>query len=300
MKALGNYILSGRFKSVAMISLLTILSLLFPPLSYIISGAPFGLVTLRKGGVEGLYLLLGLFLITSIFGNFSRIGFGLGATFAGSVWLPVWASSMVLRMTESQGLTVLAAGGIGILFILVLAFFNEELTEWWQNWSDTIIENYFTGDEGMQMREILEGVFPLLSGIVSAGIVISLITTVLLARAWQSAMFNPGGFRAEFHRLLLPRWMIFVTLLCLILSMAGMEDISWLARNILAVLVVLFVFQGIAGVHRIVHARRMSKNWLIVMYCFLLFIPQMAIFLACIGIVDVLNRGKKTMPNDGE
>jgi uncharacterized protein YybS (DUF2232 family) len=207
---------------------------------------------------------------------------------------------MVLRMTESQGLTVLAAGGIGILFILVLAFFNEELTEWWQNWSDTIIENYFTGDEGMQMREILEGVFPLLSGIVSAGIVISLITTVLLARAWQSAMFNPGGFRAEFHRLLLPRWMIFVTLLCLILSMAGMEDISWLARNILAVLVVLFVFQGIAGVHRIVHARRMSKNWLIVMYCFLLFIPQMAIFLACIGIVDVLNRGKKTMPNDGE
>jgi hypothetical protein len=60
------------------------------------------------------------------------------------------------------------------------------------------------------------------------------------------------------------------------------------------------VIQGIASVHRIVFIRALSKNWLILMYSFLMFLPQMALFLVCIGMVDALNRGKKSMPGDAD
>ena len=296
MKALGSYLLSGNFKSVAMVSLLTILSLLFPPLSYIISGTPVGLVTLRKGAGAGLHLLFGVFLVASLFGYFIKMGSGLGAAFAASVWLPVWISSIALRITGSHGLTLLVTGAIGILFILLMTLFNKEMSDWWQSWINIIIENNFSGAERMQIQEVMDGILPLISGIIGGGIVISLITTVLLARYWQSALFNPGGFREEFYRLLLPRWFTLLTFICLLISLQDMGGISWLCRNIFAILIVMLVFQGIASTHRAVFNRKLSRNWLFVMYFFLFILPQLSIFLAIFGMVDILKRGKKIKP----
>ena len=79
MKLLGQYLLAEKYKSVAMLSLLTVMSLLIPPLTYIISATPFALITLRKGGKYGLQVMIYTLLAISIFGYFSRIGFGLGA-----------------------------------------------------------------------------------------------------------------------------------------------------------------------------------------------------------------------------
>jgi hypothetical protein len=283
-----------------MISLITILSLLVPPLSYILSGAPLGLVTLRKGGKNSFRILIGTVIIITVFGYFSNIGFGMGAAFATSVWLPVWATSIVLRITESQGMAVLVAGGIGILFVLILAFFNEELTVLWQTWIHSLIEGNFSTPEVAQLEEVFDSILPFISGIVAAGIVLSLIVTVLLARRWQSTLYNPGGFRQEFQDLLLPGWLTFLTIACFTLSILNLEDLSRLASNFLAVMLVMHVIQGIASVHRIVFIRALSKNWLILMYSFLMFLPQMALFLVCIGMVDALNRGKKSMPGDAD
>lgn len=49
-----------------------------------------------------------------------------------------------------------------------------------------------------QIQVVLDTILPLISGIMAAGVVISLIISVLMARAWQSALFNPGGFWQEF------------------------------------------------------------------------------------------------------
>jgi hypothetical protein len=283
-----------------MISLITILSLLVLPLLYILSGAPLGLVTLRKGGTASFRVLIGTVLLITLFGYFTNIGIGMGVAIATSVWLPVWATSIVLRITESHGAAVLVAGGIGILCVVILAFFNEELSTLWQTSIHSLIENNFSTSEVAQLEEVFDSVLPFISGIVAAGLVISLIATVLLARRWQSTLFNPGGFRQEFQDLLLPRWLTFLTIACFLLSFLNLEDLSMLASNFLAVMLVMHVIQGIASVHRIVFIRTLSKNWLIIMYCFLLFLPQMALFLVCIGMADALNRGKKSMPRDAD
>ena len=97
------------------------------------------------------------------------MGAGLGAAFAASVWLPVWISSIALRITGSHGLTLLVTGAIGILFILLMTLFNKEMSDWWQSWINIIIENNFSGAEMMQIQEVMDGILPLISGIIGGG-----------------------------------------------------------------------------------------------------------------------------------
>ena len=300
MNALGHYLLAGSLQAVGIIGLLTILSLLLPPFSYLISGAPLGLVTLRKGPVPGLRVLAGTFLLLSLFGYFARMGVELGAAFALGVWLPVWACAAVLRLTESQSVTLMMTAVIGVLVVLGLSLYSEELAAWWESWVQAFLEQNLPPDEIPRMQQVLEETLPLVNGVIAAGVVISLFLTVIAARWWQARMFNPGGFRGEFHRILLPRWMTAVTFLLLVVSLLDPGGYREPVRNLLMVLVVVHVFQGVASVHRTVAGRGLSRNWLFAMYGLLVLLPQMAVFIACIGMADALRGGGKSPPSGGE
>jgi len=300
MKALGNYILGGKLQAAGIISLLTIMSLLVPPLSYILSGTPLSLITLRKGSHDGMQVLLGLVVLTSVFGYFTNLGFIVGAAFAVGVWLPVWLCSSVLRATESQGMAIMAVAGVGLMFVMFTSLFSDELIAWWQSWVNAFVEQNFSATEADQMQELFNVTLPLIHGIIASGIIISLVMTVLLARWWQSRLFNPGGFRDEFQQMLLPKWLTIVTFLCLLVSLVDSGNIAWLLRNILVVLIVVHMFQGISSVHRVVFNRKLSRGWLFAMYSFLIFLPQMALFVACIGMVDVWRRNRAALPPGGE
>jgi len=296
MKALGNYILGGKLQAAGIIGLFSILSLLVPPFSYLISGAPIGLITLRKGSGYGMQVLVGAMLLASTLGYFANLGFLFGVAFALGVWLPVWLCAGVLRVTESQGVTVLAAGAIGVLIVMVSSLFSNELISWWQGWIDAFLQQNFSATEVDQMQELFNVTLPLINGIVAAGVIISLVFTVLLARWWQSRLFNPGGFRQEFHQMLVPRWLAMLTFICLLISLIDGGNIVWLVRNMLVVLIVVHMIQGIAMIHRIVFRRKLSRGWLVTMYMFLVFLPQMAVFLACIGMADAWRQSRKSEP----
>ncbi len=299
MNALGHYILRGKMQAVAITSLLSIVSLLLPPFLYIISGVPVGLVTLRKGGEWGLHVLLGSLLLVSVFGFFINMGAVFGLVFTIGVWLPVWWCAVVLRLTESQGTFVLVAAGLGVAMVLSISLFIDDLTVHWQSWVSSFLESNFPPAEVARMQELFDATLPFFSGIIASGILISLIVTVLLARWWQARLFNPGGFRDEFYQLLLPRWLVLATFLCLLISVFDLGIQLSLIRNILLVLIVIMMFQGIASAHRTVSVRQMSRGWIVAMYGFLIILPQMALFLACIGMVDAWVRGRgKTPPSD--
>jgi len=299
MNALANYILRGKLQAVAVTSLFSVVSLLLPPFLYIISGMPVGLVTLRKGSGWGLYVLLGALLAVSVFGFFINTGMILGPVFALGIWLPVLLCSLVLRVTESQGAFLLAAAGIGVITVLSVGLVIDDLTVIWQSWVTAFLQENFPPSEIGPMQELFDATLPFFSGIIASGILISLVVTVLLARWWQAALFNPGGFREEFYRLLLPRWLVLVTFVCLLISVIDLGIQQALIRNILLVLIVIMMFQGIASAHRTVTQRRMSRGWIVAMYGFLIILPQMALFLACIGMVDAWVRGRIESPPPG-
>ncbi len=298
MNFLGRYLLSGKLQAIGVITLTTLLSLLVPPFTYLISGAPVGLITLRKGPAYSVQILTGSLVLTSVIGGFTNIGTTFGAIFALGIWSPVWLASMLLRATESQSVMLLCAAGIGVITIIGTYLFAEDLTVLWQSWLDMFLQQGIPAEETARLQQLFEAIKPLLNGVVAAGLVISLVLTVLFARWWQSRLYNPGGFGIEFQQLLLPRWAGLVTFSCLLLSAFESGDVQWQVRNLLIILIVIHVFQGVASVHRIVFTRKISSNWIIGMYVFLALMPQMAVIMACIGLVDVWVRHRKTVPTD--
>jgi hypothetical protein len=114
-----------------------------------------------------------------------------------------------------------------------------------------------------------------------------MMATMLVARWWQSGLFNPGGFRKEFHAFGLPKQLAFPTVVAIGLLFIVDSGFSAPMRDLLVVIVILYMFQGIASIHRIVLNRAMSRTWLVTMYCLLVLLPQlMVIFIAWIGMTD--------------
>jgi hypothetical protein len=105
---------------------------------------------------------------------------------------------------------------------------------------------------------------------------------LILARWWQALLYNPGGFRAEFHRLRLAPVLTLVLLgIGLLLSSLGSEYRLWAL-----VFAVPFVFAGFALIHGLAGQRQLSSNWIGIFYfCWLLFDPVKALVLV-LAVVD--------------
>ncbi len=290
--------LKGRLQAVGTVSLLAMSSLLLPPLAYIMSGVPISLITLRKGPAYGMQVIVGAALTTSLLAYFSNLGIATGPSFGLGIWSPIWLCSIVMRMAGSHSLTVLVAGIMGVIFVSIMRFFVVDMTVKWQMLLDEWVNNSLNIDGADQVQAVFDAALPLMNAIMASALVVSMVITVLLGRWWQSILFNPGGFRIEFYRLRLPRLLTMLVLVCLIFSMTDMEGIKLFSSDVLIICIFLFIFQGISSVHRIVFARKMSRSWLVAMYSFLVIIPQMALFLSCLGMADSWIGGSKTQSGD--
>lgn len=286
MRALGNYIMRGRLHAIGVVSVMTMLSLLFPPLTYVLSGAPVGLVSLRRGARIGMEVILGSMAVLALLSYPAGVDPLVAPAFAVSVWAPVWLCAVILRLTESQGLLVLAAGALGAVFVVLMHLMVADVTGWWKNWFETWVQNHMTPDAASRYQALFDSAMPMMNAMMASGLVISLILTVILARWWQAVLYNPGGFRTEFQRLRLPRYLAPATLAAAVLSLVDVGLDKGLFRDLLVVMVFLYLFQGLAAVHRTVAARGLSSGWLAGMYVLLLLLPQTAVLIACIGMAD--------------
>lgn len=291
MRTLGNYLLKTRIHSVLTMSALTALSVFVSPLSYFISGAPMGLVALRKGPVIGGQVALGSLLFIALIAMAMKIQAVIPAAFLFFVWLPVIICASVLRATQSQGLSVLWAGILGMVFTAYVHAILPHVREAWQAWFDVgkkIAAADLTAQQLEQLGEIVE---TYISTFMISGFVVSLITTLLLARWWQSVLFNPGGFRNEFHALRLPRSLVFPTLLGILLMLFTNNNAPLALRDVLIVALILYLYQGLATIHRYIHAKGRSRVWLIIMYVSFFLSPRVVLLIvagagitnACLG-----------------
>ena len=287
MEGLGNYLLKTRIHAILTVSALTILSVFISPLSYFISGAPMGLVALRKGYLTGLQVAAGCLLLVALVAMALSIRPGIPVAYTVSVWLPVILCAGILRKTHSQGLMVLGAGMTGLLFTAYIHFVEEDIRAWWREWFDSW-KQYATSDQAaQQLEQVYQFISPLLSAFIASGFVISLITTLLLARWWQSRLFNPGGFRKEFYSLRLPRVLVFPTLLGLVTLLLAPDNASTALRDGVILMLVLYLYQGLSVIHGFLYPRALSRFWLTGMYAAFFLLPHaILLFVSCAGIVN--------------
>ena len=300
MRAVGNYILHNRMQAITVLSLVTIIAMWLPQFAYPLSGVPVALVTLRRGGVPGMQVMLGSLLLTLLFTLLVQIKAPVTLIFALGIWLPVWFASMVLRTTSSQGMMVLSAGAIGILFLVVLQLALGDTSGLWKSWLDFWLEQSIPVNKQDEFRKLLESALPLMNAMLATSIVMSLVLTVLLGRWWQSRLFFPGEFRSEFQRLRIHHALSYPILVCVIALMVKDELQQTLLRDVLVIALFLYLFHGVAAVHRVVNSKGLSQAWLLAMYGLLiLLLPQMVVFLVCLGIIDAW-MGRKRSGADGK
>jgi hypothetical protein len=300
MRALGQYIMRGRLQAATVVGVLTVISWFLVPLSYLLSGVALGLVTLRRGLLIGLQVSAAAFLFVAGVAIIAGFGPALPAGFALGVWLPVLLCALVLRRTESQGALVLVAGGVGMGLVAAMRLSVPDIEQWWRGWLLSWLDGKVAPEAAVQYGKFVDQIAPLFNGAMGAGLATSLITALLVSRWWQSLLFKPGGFQAEFRRMALPRLlgMLVGVGVGLLFLLEGSAQV-WL-RDLLFVAMFMYLFQGIAAVHRTVAVRGLSLAWLVAMYGLLLLVPRMILFIACLGLADSWMGGGRTAPPRAE
>jgi uncharacterized membrane protein len=217
-----------------------------------------------------------------------------------TVWLPVLLCALTLRQTQSQEAMALAAAGIAAAFIVFMYATIGDVETWWRELLMEMLENGFPAASSEQFQQAIEIAPPLMNAVVASSIVLSLMITVLIARWWQSALFNPGGFSKEFQTFRLPKHLALPTIIGMGLMFLGNQTFGPVLRDILVVIVILYLFQGIASIHRTVNHRGLSRHWLLAMYSLLAFLPQiMIVFIAWIGMTDsMLNKRDRSVDDE--
>ena len=278
----------GRSSAALVAAAAAVLFWLFPPF-LIVSGAVVALVTLRRGPAEGA-LVVGL----AGLGAAGLTWLVLGVPWPMldvllACWLPLWLLALVLRATVSLSRTLQVAALLGLFGVASFYLMLGDPVIWWggilARWRHDLAA--LAPGQGTDqatltaLLDLLESWAPFLPGQAASAALLFVLLGLLLGRWWQALLFNPGGFRPEFHQLRLGRPL---ALLALVLFGAAMLSGWPLLTNLALVLGTLYTVQGIALVHAVAFERQLSPAWLLLFY--LLLLPFLSQLVMALGIAD--------------
>lgn len=286
MKFLASLAMRGRMPAIAVAVVLAVLSLLVLPLG-LLSAAVVALVALRHGAREGALVMIG--------GLLALAGLG-GLIFAKPValvlvglvmWLPVLVLGLLLRSSRSLALTLevgllLAAG-----LVLAQYLMGDPVAYWSQLMSEFLAQSLDPQVMGeAERQQLVAAMAPWMVGGVAAAWFLQQAMALFIARAWQAGLYNPGGFRAEFHGLRLGRWVL-VALPALLAAALLMQHTASLPAQLVLVLEAGLLLQGVALVHGLVGRLRAGIGWLIGFYGLLVVaFPHSVTLVTLVGYLD--------------
>jgi hypothetical protein len=288
MKGLATFVMRGPSQAVMATSVLAMFSLILPLLG-ILSAACVGLVTLRQGAKYGLGVSL---LATLACGLLIWISFGNPLPSLGFLivqWMPILLLGLFLRSSRSLDLTIQVGLVFGLLVIMGQYLFLGDPVSFWQNQLEPLLEQL--SQAGVLNRsdsnEVVLQMAKWMAGMLAAGVFLQLIFSLLMARWWQSLVYNPGGFRTEFHDLRLHRLLGVLGVPALVLMLVS-GDVPPLLGYLSVLLLAILFIQGLAVMHGILGMAGAGVIWLVGLYLMLVLVPPPAVtVLATLGLLDI-------------
>ncbi len=287
MDFLAAYIMRGRLQAMSVASSLALLSLMFPPVS-IVSSASIGLVTLRLGAPEGLYILGCSSLAAGLLGWLLVGDFQFALVYVLALWVPVWLISIVLRESRHLSLAVQIAVGLGVLALIACYWINPDIAELWKKlFAQIFVSTNFPPDAPLEdLKRFVNAFAYYMTGVVAMGSVFSLLAGLFLGRWLQSLLYNPGGFRAEYLSLRMPVSFALGTVLILALALAKIDTVSEAAWNIIILLSSLYGVVGTAVLHTLFAGTKLARFSVPMLYITMLLIPHSILLVAVVGLAD--------------
>lgn len=300
MQFLAAYIMKGRMQAILVASTLALLSLPFPPVS-IVSSATVALVTLRRGGREGLYILVCACLAAGLLSALLQIGYQFALLYGLVLWAPVWVVSIILREGRQLAIAIEIAVLLGMVGVIGFYLYQPQPVQFWREVLAVMIQPMLQAnpDAPVEMvKQSAETFAHFMTGAIAAGTVYGMLFGLFLARWWQAALFNPGGFREEYLGLRGHKALAIATVL--IAAVAGLAGgtLAELCWNLLVLLFVLYTFVGAAVLHASFAVMKGSRFMVPFLYVTLLIIPHIMALIAIIGLCDSwLDLRNKIKPN---
>lgn len=111
-------------------------------------------------------------------------------------------------------------------------------------------------------------------------VLLAAIACLALARSWQAGLYNPGGFREEFHALrLAPKELAILVVLGvagMVLGAQALAMLSWIP----------LLIAGIALVHGFIGIKGMNGLWLVAFYVLLITTWPTILIVLLLGLID--------------
>lgn len=296
VRALGRLVIAGPHLAVLVVALSTALSFLLPPVTSIlgfVAAAALGLNTLQQGARSGAIVLLASAGIVALLA-------GLVSGQQGSLaivvillvlWVPLWLASVVLRETRSMAMAILVLSLLGMLGVVALYVIAGDPVQWWPDFVRGQLEAAVAAQPELQdqfepISGLAERVAPVLAGSVAAGLVMNAVLFLALGRWWQAVVLEkPGAVRAEFYALRLNLVLSLVGVAIFALASLDLGVVSVLALQWALVIMVPFMFVGLAVAHATLNNLKAGFVWLVVVYIVAILAPQL---LVALGMLDPL------------
>lgn len=294
MLALARYTLSGPYKAAAVVCLLAVLAVFIPPmlgnslfavltgsLCMMLSCILVSLIILTQGSISGLKAIMVAVLGITVVGwtlvNAPSLGLWIGLV----QWLPIILLSQSLRSSKSLALTIMIGVGLGVVAIIAQQLLLGPLE------NDLVTQAFRSmGEAGQATPELAPATLELLRLLVLAMVAtvyLFIMVILFIARWLQASLAGSRGFGEEFRALTLGKSAAAVALIAVGLSFWLQQD--WLV-SIVFLLVIAFMFQGLAVVHCKLGPKRHGRMMLSVFYVLLLIIKQAIALIAVTGVID--------------
>ena len=273
MYFLAEYMMKGRMQAVLIATTFALLSLLFPPIT-VLSCCAVALVTLRKGVLEGLIVLLIAAMVGAVFSIFLVDNFLFVFGYGLLIWLPVWFISVVLFVSHNLARAIETAVLLGVVSVIGFYVLMPDPVLFWEAMLKNLIEPMLseTNNQDISIEQLtlsVEQFSHYMTGMVAAGYISGVLLSVILARWCQAMLYYREGFKQEFLALKTNRRIattLIVMISCGLFAEGTVAEIAW---NMIIPLFVLYTFIGMAIFHVLLTAKSNSRTMVSLFYGFM-------------------------------
>lgn len=272
MRPLANFIMRSRTRALV-IAVPSAGTAIF----FWVSAAAIALVTLRKGVYEG-----GIVCLWSL----------LPAAFLAWLMNPLplmivlctFAMAALLRSLSSWPSALLCASLAGAVFATLLLF---GLTDYMQEFLRQYTQIFDQLEKELASQNPGEGSFlpqlglPQMAGMFGIYVALFSVLSLVIGRYWQALLYNPNGFRQEFHALRLP-----VQTVIPLLVLAGLCLLSAQYQIWAWIFLTPLLIAGIALVHGLAARRKVSSIALTLFYIALILFNPVKVLLCIAAVFD--------------
>ena len=262
MRGLAEFVMKGRKQAIMAVLLLGLI-----PIVNFLSPVVVGLVVLRKGLTEATQVL-----VWAIF----PVG---GWAIAGDpvpliMLLGITGLAGLLRASESWEYTLLGSIVVGLCVEIYLRLQPAVLDLIFLQMQPYFDVNGIQGEQLDSLRNVM-------TSFMGAVYMFLAIVLLMLSRWMQAAVFNPGGFQKEFHGLRIEQKVALFLVGSMMLANFGiLIPQSWMLY-----LVLPLMFSGLALVHAVVAAKKLSSLWLAVLYAIIV-LPLIVNMIVLLALLD--------------